>query len=206
MAAIGQVNNLLAAQLLRLEAQNPQSTAEKIQQFFSRIEGIGTLFSILAGITVASLWGVQFGLLAAGIGALATLAIANCLSAKADPAPAIENNPQPQPANLERRDEMEAQHFRTLGLPFAHHFDLRTRLVLDFGPQMDRTQVQLVSVRNVHYDFVYRPMGGEFVLNITPTDGYEINLQTPNGPVRYYFSLEGGHAAHPIDAQNVVPR
>lgn len=67
-----QTGSPIAAPSVHQQSITAESAAEKIKRFLNTVEGIGTLFSILAGVTVAALWGVEFGLLAAGIGILAS--------------------------------------------------------------------------------------------------------------------------------------
>lgn len=209
MAAIVPAQGPIAPQVNPQVAQ-PDGTAEKIREFFSRIEGIGTLFTILTGAAVAAMWGVQFGLLAAGAGVLATFFIASCRSEEPLPAPMPAPAPRPRvrdfvdPYEIVMRYEEERQHLQTLGLPFGETRHLHELLYTDLRP-MNLLEVRLESIRNVHYDHAERPDGGNVVGEITPQDGYEVNLATPNGPVRYYVNREGLHAARPIDARNVAP-
>lgn len=209
MAAIALVQGPIVQQV------NPQvapaiSTTEKIKEFFGRIEGIGTLFTILTGAAIAAMWGVQFGLLAGGIGVLATFFIASCRSEEPPLAPIPAPAPQPpvndfvDPYEIVMRYEAEIRHLGTLGLPFGEVHDLHQMLYADLRP-INLLEVRLESIRNVHYDHADRPNGGNVVAEITPQDGFEVNLATLNGPLRYYVNREGHHVARPVDARNIAP-
>jgi hypothetical protein len=70
------------------DASTCNRTAEKIKKYFTGLEGSLTIFSILAGVAVALLWGVQLGLIAGGAGVILSLCLALCRS------------PEPQQVNI----------------------------------------------------------------------------------------------------------
>lgn len=179
MAAVGQIpGHALVVAPVPTE-HRLTGTSEKIRQFFNSCQGVGTIFSILAGAIGAALWGVQFGLLVAVTGGVLILAIASC---------------QP-PVNKMSKYQAETLHFLTLGLPFYNSTHLRMALAADF-PQMDLCQVWLESIQPIQYHRDPRLL--------RPLDGYNINLLTPNRPISYYVDREGGNVAHPNDVL-VVP-
>jgi ribosomal-protein-alanine N-acetyltransferase len=69
--------------IIRVPSDAPSAwseSARKITQFFTRLEGIATIFSILAGSLIAALWCVQYGLLVGAAGLAAAAVIALCRS------------------------------------------------------------------------------------------------------------------------------
>lgn len=194
MATISPLSHSVAVQPANLQSQAPTGTIKKI---------IGVVFSILAVIAVAALRGVQCGLLVAGIGGVIALAISYCSTEKVQPQnPALIRNPQP---DRMARSEAEDRHFRALRFPFDDTMELRLALIVHLG-NMDLTQVQLLLIQNVSYQQVYKPMGGNFIEGIYSCEGYAVDLQTPNGPARYYVDLNGQHVTRPEDSQNVFAR
>lgn len=70
-----------------------QMTADRIQKFFSRIEGAFTIFSLCAGALVAFYWGIQIGLLCGACGIIGSLVFALCRSVEpALPSPSVNQN------------------------------------------------------------------------------------------------------------------
>lgn len=183
MSAIPRLAPPVVIQPVNLQPKASTLTIKKI---------CGVVLSILAVIALAPLSGVRFGLFVAGAVGLFALAASTWSREKV------------QPQRI-ARNEAEDRHFRSLKFPFDDTLNLRLSLVVHLG-DMDLTQVQLMSIQNVSYEQVYKPMGGNFIEGVYPCDGYAIDLQTPNGPARYYVDLNGEHVTRPEDSQNVFAR
>jgi hypothetical protein len=102
------------------------------------------------------------------------------------------------------REEAERNHFKTLNLPFLIKGPLRFALALD-QTESDLTQVRVTSIRSVRFTHIFRWPASDLV-DVSDRDGYEMDLATPAGPVRYYVSLNGEHVAKPGDIRNPVSR
>ncbi len=94
------------------------------------------------------------------------------------------------------RAAAERNHFTALGLPFVDLDPLLIAFTLDH-PQMELTQVQLLSTEPVRYRHRNMPMQNE----VRAFDGLKLNFQTPEGPVSYYVSPLGGDIASPNELQ-----
>ncbi len=82
---ISSVHNANFPELLQKTSSWPQ-TASKISQFFTSMEGVSTIFSILAGIAIAVLWSVSIGLLVGAAGmCVVSIAIATCRNSSSKP-------------------------------------------------------------------------------------------------------------------------
>jgi hypothetical protein len=156
-----------------------------------RPEGIGTVFSVLAGVAVGFIWGVSLGLLAAAAGGMATLAIWSCRSRNAservadglDPALEIRPAPDRLAAGASEEAKKHIRHFvcnqveeRILGK--SPHFNNRLSLV-DFLTErfnsLDGNQLSVVSVNPVR-------------LLEEGVEAYEVTIRSrePNGWIRCY--------------------
>jgi len=179
----------------------PKGTLEKIKEFMCRFVVIGTVFSILAGVAIAVLWGVKFGLIAAGIGLLATMAIKLCIrapQAEAASNPAEEILPSQRPYDREavRAFETERQ---------IDHMENINRLI-QFNSQVTKE----IYKRSPHFDnqmalFTY--LRDEFrmdfsrisLLYLNPIrkgerEGYEVTIlsEVPKGWIKLYLPKEQG--------------
>lgn len=174
MVALNRVSGSEAAPIIPVAPPAVTGTTEKIKQFFNRIEGRGTLFSLLAGVAVAAVWGVKFGLLTAGIGALLTWVFASFRSCKDETAPnSVENS-------LKEKTTKESAHFASFKLPFDT-IDLRTYILVEY-PGIDLTQIKFNSFQKATFTHDYRPMGPEGHIEFTEEcNGYRINLLMPPG-------------------------
>jgi hypothetical protein len=95
--------------------------------------------------------------------------------------------------------DSELNYFKTLELPFAD-FEVLLAAFYRVDREMDLTQVHLVSKRPVHYEYRYMPVG-DIPFEVIAFDGFELNFETPNGPLCYYVDRNGENVASPNELQ-----
>lgn len=308
-AAIGRAQQAGGAALRPVQEM---TTAEKIRKFLCSPCGIGTMFSILAGVAVAAAWGVGFGLLVGSLAGSAALAVAAHFALRQppeqelDPAQKIEPGPyamhaitveqvgelaqieeavtqnilrqsphydsrngifthlrdrfvdldygrlrlhravpvrynrnqegyevtllseRPQgwirlyvskrdgwvsdlvvnPQRIRQvapflsRYDAERNHLSIIGLPFRETGHLHRAFAASHR-EIDLTKISLERMRNVRFEHVYRPMGGNFILNILPYGGQELTFKTPNGRATFFAGDEGRIIAKREEIRNL---
>jgi len=135
-----------------------------------------------------------------------------CVNEIANPLPRIQPAIQPAIPDLPPRRfsvEQDAAFLRQLipldinpyGILISIYSTLRKNY-----PHFEIPELTLNSIRAATYDYVYRPMGGNFIIATAPQIGHEINFKGPHGPFRFYVNHEGDAVASPEDALNVNAR
>ena len=178
----------------------PSGTREKVTAFMARAEGIGTVFSVLAGVVVAAVWGVSFGLLAAAVGGVVTLAIWSCRSRNA-PAqvaggldPALQMLPVYNPRRIAERESVEERQER-IGRIDEFVFNVVEKAILAQSPHFNNSQ-ELFGFLRDHFDGL--GMARLRLLSAHPgrfedgTEAYEVTIQSeaPRGWIRCYVPKE----------------
>ncbi len=187
-----------------LQPAQEMSTAEKIRKFLCSPCGIGTMFSILAGVAVAAAWGVAIGLLVGTVGAAATLAIRAHLAARQppeielDPAQKIEPGQyQMHPITVEQVGELaQIQEAVTQNIfRQSPHFDPRNEIftyLRDNFVDLDYGRLRLHRATPVRYN--------------RNQEGYEVTLlsERPQGWIRFYIAKEYGWVSNQVvDPQRI---
>lgn len=174
-----------------LRPAQEMSTAEKIRKFLCSPCGIGTMFSILAGVAAAAAWGVGFGLLVGVLAGAATLAIRAQLTLRPpernlDPAQRIAPGPyERHPITVEQVGELaQIQHILTQNIfRQSPHFENRHGIfeyLRDHFLNVDYGRLSLHAARPIRYN------GNQ--------EGYEVTLlsERPQGWIRFYVSKQDG--------------
>lgn len=195
-AAIGRAQQAGGVVLRPAQEMN---TAEKIRKFLCSPCGIGTMFSILAGVAAAAAWGVGFGLLVGALAGAATLAIRAQLTRQRpperdlDPAQRIAPGPyERHPITVDQVGELtQIQHTITQNiLRQSPHFECRYGIfeyLRDHFANLDYGRLTLRSARPLRYN--------------QNQEGYEVTLlsERPQGWIRMYVSKQDGWVSDQVD-------